>query len=111
MFVMYYFVSFLVLQLSRRGRKRWCFDIIVLQMYCYYKCFVALPHGVVGWSAVCFWYFLIILTYFLINVNISSTRFRNILSKILYQNNFGCCFDMECITINSSIHLKVYISN
>ena len=27
--------------------------IIVLQMYCYYKCFVALPHGAMGWSAVC----------------------------------------------------------
>ena len=30
-----------------------CFTIIVLQMYCYYKCSVALPHGDVGWSAVC----------------------------------------------------------
>ena len=31
----------------------------------YYKCAVALPHGAVGWSAVCdLWYFLIILTYF-----------------------------------------------
>ena len=30
------------------------FAIIVLQMYCYYnKCSVALPHGAVGWSAVC----------------------------------------------------------
>ena len=26
--------------------------IIVLQMYSYYKCSVALPHGAVGWSAV-----------------------------------------------------------
>ena len=33
--------------------KAGCFAIVVLQMYCYYKCFVALPHGVVGWSAVC----------------------------------------------------------
>ena len=24
-------------------------------MYCYYKCSVALPHGAVGWSAVCDW--------------------------------------------------------
>ena len=30
-----------------------CFAIIVLQMYCYYKYSVALPHGTVGWSAVC----------------------------------------------------------
>ena len=29
------------------------FAIIVLHMYCYYKCSVALPHGAVGWSAVC----------------------------------------------------------
>ena len=28
------------------------FAIIVLQMYCYYKCSVAFPHGAVGWSAV-----------------------------------------------------------
>ena len=27
--------------------------IIVLQMYCYYKCSVALPHGAMDWSAVC----------------------------------------------------------
>ena len=30
-----------------------CFAIIVLQMYCYYKCSVALPHGAVDWPAVC----------------------------------------------------------
>ena len=34
------------------GEKAGCVAI-VLQMYCYYKYFVALPHGVVGWSAVC----------------------------------------------------------
>ena len=33
--------------------KAGCFAIIVLHMYCYYKCSVALPRGVVGWSAVC----------------------------------------------------------
>ena len=33
--------------------KDGCFAIIFLQMYCYYKCFVALPHGAVFWSAVC----------------------------------------------------------
>ena len=32
--------------------KAGCFAIIVLQMYCYYKCSVALPHGAVSWSAV-----------------------------------------------------------
>ena len=30
-----------------------CFAIIVLQMYCYCKCQAALPHGAVGWFAVC----------------------------------------------------------
>ena len=29
------------------------FAIFVLQMYCCHKCSVALPHGAVGWSAVC----------------------------------------------------------
>ena len=33
--------------------KAGCFAIIVLQMHCYYKSSMALPHGVVGWSAVC----------------------------------------------------------
>ena len=26
-----------------------CFAIIVLQMYCFHKCYVALPHGTMGW--------------------------------------------------------------
>ena len=30
-----------------------CFAIIVLQMYCYYKCIVALPHDAVGLSDMC----------------------------------------------------------
>ena len=30
-----------------------CFAIIVLEMYCNYKCSVDLPHSAVGWSAVC----------------------------------------------------------
>ena len=33
--------------------KAGCFAIIVLQMYCYFKCYVALPHGAVGRFAVC----------------------------------------------------------
>ena len=37
----------------KREKKSSSFAIIVLQMYCYYKCYVALPHGAVGWSAVC----------------------------------------------------------
>ena len=37
----------------KRNRKLVAFGIIVLQMYCYYKCFVALPHGAAGSIAVC----------------------------------------------------------
>ena len=33
--------------------KAGCSAIIVLQMYCYNKCSVALPHGAVGWFAKC----------------------------------------------------------
>ena len=33
--------------------KAGCFACIVLQMSCYCKCSVALPHGAVGWCAVC----------------------------------------------------------
>ena len=39
--------------LSRRACAVPLFAIIVLQMYCNYKCSVALPHGAVGWSALC----------------------------------------------------------
>ena len=38
---------------ERKEEKAGCFAIIVLQMYCYYKCFVTIPHGAVGWSSVC----------------------------------------------------------
>ena len=31
--------------------KAGCFTIGVLQMFCYYKCSVALLHGAMGWSA------------------------------------------------------------
>ena len=35
------------------GGRAGCFAGIVLQMYCYNKFSVALPHGAVGGSAVC----------------------------------------------------------
>ena len=50
-------MSILVLQLSdylEEEEKAGCFAIIILQMYCNYKCSVALPHGAVGRSAVCY---------------------------------------------------------
>ena len=34
-------------------RKRKLVALLVLQMYCYCNCSMALPHGAVGWSAVC----------------------------------------------------------
>ena len=51
---MYYCVSILVLHNHLEDEeKAGCFAIIVLQMYCYYKRSVALPHVAVGWSVVC----------------------------------------------------------
>ena len=53
---MHYFVYILAVQSSWRRKESWllCYYIcIVLQMYCFYKYSVALPHGYVGWSAVC----------------------------------------------------------
>ena len=37
----------------KRKRKLVVKFFIVLQMSCYYKCAVALPHSDMGWSAVC----------------------------------------------------------
>ena len=50
-YVMHYLASFAII--LKRNRKLVAKAIIVLQMYCYYKCFVALSNGAVGWSAVC----------------------------------------------------------
>ena len=44
---------FLFCNHHKEKEKACCFAIIVLQMYCHYKCSVALPHGAVGWSVVC----------------------------------------------------------
>ena len=50
-FGMHYFVSFLVLQSYWRGRESWLLCIYFLRMSCNSKCFVAIPQGAVGWSA------------------------------------------------------------
>ena len=42
---MHYSVSILVVRLSEEEEKAGYFAITVLQMYCCYKCSVALPHG------------------------------------------------------------------
>ena len=39
--------------IMKEEKKAGFFASIVLQMYCYYNYSVALPHGAVGWSAVC----------------------------------------------------------
>ena len=35
------------------GENAGCFAIVILQMCYYYKCSVALPRSIVGWSVVC----------------------------------------------------------
>ena len=47
------FCPFLFCNHLEEEEKAGCFAIIVLQIYCYCKCSVALPTGAVGWSAVC----------------------------------------------------------
>ena len=48
------FTLFLFCNHLEEEEKAGCFAIIVLQLYyCYCKCSVALPHGAVGWLALC----------------------------------------------------------
>ena len=49
---MHYFVSILVLHLDEEEKAGY-FAIIVLHMYCYYKCSVALSRDAVDRFAVC----------------------------------------------------------
>ena len=39
--------------LSVLEERAGCLAFIIFRMSCYCKCSVALPHGAVGWSAVC----------------------------------------------------------
>ena len=48
-FMSFLVMSFLVLQSSWRGLVCFC----DFRISCYCKCSAALPHGAVGWSAVC----------------------------------------------------------
>ena len=50
---MQYVVSFLDLQSSWWGRGSWLLTCVVFLMPCDCYCSVAVPHGAVGWSAVC----------------------------------------------------------
>ena len=53
-FAIQYLVSILVLHSFRSREERAdCFILIVFLLSCDCKCSVSLPHGVVGWSAVC----------------------------------------------------------
>ena len=45
--------SFLFCNYLEQEERAGCFAFIVFRMSCYCKCPVALPRGVVGWSAVC----------------------------------------------------------
>ena len=45
--------SFAIILKRKRKLAALLLFIIVLQMYCCFKCSVALSHGAVGWSAVC----------------------------------------------------------
>ena len=49
-FGMHYFVSFLVLQIVLTGKRELVTGCFLMSCYCW--CFVALPRGAVGWSAV-----------------------------------------------------------
>ena len=55
---LFWYVYFCVLSsfeimLMRKRERAGCLAFIVFKMSCYCKCPVALPHGAVGWSAVC----------------------------------------------------------
>ena len=70
-------VSSFAIILSRKREKAGCFAFIVSRMSCYCKCLVALPHGVVGWSAVC-------------DCGISLTRLgKGIVLLTIFANKFG----------------------
>ena len=53
LFGMHYFVSFLVCNHLGEEERAGCFAFFVLRMSCNCICSVALPYGVMGWSAVC----------------------------------------------------------
>ena len=61
-------MSFLVLHHLEEEERAGCFAFIVLRISCCCKCSVTLPHGAMGWYAVCdYVFFLIKLTYFLLS--------------------------------------------
>ena len=51
-YALLYVLSSFAIFLTRK-KEPGCFTFIVFLMSCYCKCPVALPHGAVGWSAVC----------------------------------------------------------
>ena len=52
-FVMQYMHVFSSFAINLKRKRELCFAFIVLRVSCYCKCSVSLPHGTVGWSAVC----------------------------------------------------------
>ena len=52
-FRMRYFYDLCSFAIMLTRERVGCFGLIVFRMSCHCKCFVALPHGAVGLSAVC----------------------------------------------------------
>ena len=52
-FVIQYFVSVQFCNHLDVEERAGCFALTVFRMFCDSQCFVALPHGALGWSAVC----------------------------------------------------------
>ena len=50
---MHCFVSIVVFAIILKRKRNLVALFCILQMYCYYKCSVALPRVAAGWSAVC----------------------------------------------------------
>ena len=51
--VTFCFATSLVLLSSWHLKRARCFTLIVFLVCCDFKCYLALPHGALGWSAVC----------------------------------------------------------
>ena len=65
-FVVQNFVPFIVLGGKERAG---CFTLFVFQVSCEFYCTVTLPHGAMGWSALCdCGIFRVILTYYMVNI-------------------------------------------
>ena len=104
-FVMHYLASFLALQSSCREKKRaTCFTLTVFLVS--YDCLwsLALPHGAVGWAAVCecdiSWSYSLFCKGML---NFKSTKGHILKSNFGSDNCFACMHRMVCIKFTTEI--------